>query len=69
MPIRKDNREDEPGVLLLLEMQFINVANCQPVTNAYVDIWHANSTGKYSGFQVEGTLVRPLYRRLRSITR
>ncbi|KAI5799077.1 Intradiol ring-cleavage dioxygenase [Geopyxis carbonaria] len=56
MPIRKDNREDEPGVELLLELAFVNVNNCEPLTNAYVDMWHANSTGKYSGFSVEGTL-------------
>lgn len=56
MPIRKDNTEDEPGVDLLLELQFVNVNNCQPLTNAYVDMWHANSTGKYSGFAQEGTL-------------
>jgi len=55
MPLRKDVREDEAGVELLLELQFINVANCQPVPNAYVDIWHANSTGKYAGFRSEGT--------------
>lgn len=42
MPIRKDNREGQRGVELLLEVQFINVANCKPVIGAYVDAWHAN---------------------------
>lgn len=46
MPIRKDNREGQPGVELLLEIQFINVANCKPVAGAYVDAWHAN--GEYN---------------------
>lgn len=56
MPIRKDNRESQPGVLLMLEMQFVNTRNCQVLPNAYIDMWHANSTGKYSGFAQEGTV-------------
>ena len=78
--IRKDNRESQPGVELLLELQFINVNTCKPVVGAYVDMWHAvrtlspprprpatstdrptiqNATGVYSGFEYEGTEVRP----------
>lgn len=45
MPIRKDNREGEPGIAMLLEIQFVNVANCKPVVGAYIDAWHANATG------------------------
>ena len=45
MPIRKDNRENEPGIEMLLEIQFVNVANCKPVVGAYIDAWHANATG------------------------
>lgn len=69
MPIRKDNRETQPGVPLFLELQFINVADCQPLTGAYIDIWHANSTGVYSGFKIENTAVSSRTHFLFMITR
>ncbi|RPA94799.1 aromatic compound dioxygenase [Choiromyces venosus 120613-1] len=45
--IHQDNREGERGVELLLDLQFVNVNTCEVVPNAYIDAWHANSTGKY----------------------
>lgn len=32
---------------------------CTVIPNLYIDAWHANATGVYSGFQAEGTLVSP----------
>lgn len=41
--------EDQEGVDLILDTQVIDMATCDPVTNAFVEIWHCNSTGVYSG--------------------
>ncbi|OHW97191.1 extracellular dioxygenase [Colletotrichum incanum] len=30
-------------------MQFIDTRTCRPIENLYVEIWHANATGVYSG--------------------
>jgi protocatechuate 3,4-dioxygenase beta subunit len=47
--IRDDLTEDEPGVDLYLDAQFIDVSTCEPITDLYWDVWSANSTGVYSG--------------------
>ncbi|KAI5790276.1 Intradiol ring-cleavage dioxygenase [Geopyxis carbonaria] len=53
--VRPDIREGQPGVELLLDFKIVDVNTCQPLKDVMVDFWHANSTGVYSGFQVEGT--------------
>lgn len=40
---------------MVIEMKFIDVDDCRPVRNAYIDIWQANATGAYSGFEAQGT--------------
>lgn len=55
MLIRKDIRESQPGIDLLLDIQITNVNTCKPMPGVYVDFWNANSTGVYSGKEVEGT--------------
>lgn len=54
--IRSDVREasHQQGIDLLLDIQVIDVATCQPVPNLMIDLWHANSTGVYSGVVVSG---------------
>ncbi|RSL46804.1 hypothetical protein CEP53_010197 [Fusarium sp. AF-6] len=42
------------GVPLFLEVQYVDVASCQPVPVAAIDIWNANATGVYSGISVSG---------------
>lgn len=56
MLIRKDIRENEPGIDLLLDVQITNVNTCKPMSEVYVDFWNANSTGVYSGKEDEDTL-------------
>ncbi|RPA79064.1 aromatic compound dioxygenase [Ascobolus immersus RN42] len=53
---RADVRENQPGIPLLLDIQFVDVNNCQPVPGLYVDIWQANATGIYGGVQAEKTV-------------
>ena len=54
--IRSDVREvyHQQGVDLLLDVQAIDVATCEPVPNLMIDLWYANSTGVYSGVVVAG---------------
>ncbi|KAL7275759.1 hypothetical protein RUND412_001286 [Rhizina undulata] len=54
--IRDDLREDQYGIELLLDVQLIDVNTCEPVVAQYVDLWHCNSTGVYSGVSAEDTL-------------
>ncbi|ETO61987.1 hypothetical protein F444_20066 [Phytophthora nicotianae P1976] len=47
--IRSDIRENQPGIDLYMDLQFIDVNTCSPVNDLYVDFWHANASGVYSG--------------------
>ncbi|RLN27450.1 hypothetical protein BBJ28_00020753 [Nothophytophthora sp. Chile5] len=52
--IRDDMREDQPGIDMYIDVQVIDVSTCEPVTDMYVDFWHANATGVYSGVVADG---------------
>lgn len=45
---------DQEGVPLHLDMQVIDVNTCEPVPSVYIEIWHCNSTGVYSGVVANG---------------
>ncbi len=47
--VRSDIREDREGTRLLLALR-VHDADCKPISNAVVDIWHADAGGSYSGF-------------------
>ncbi|PGH16268.1 hypothetical protein AJ79_01807 [Helicocarpus griseus UAMH5409] len=44
----------EGGVVLHLDVNVIDVSNCQPVSDAFVELWGCNSTGVYTGVVAEG---------------
>ncbi|PWN42920.1 aromatic compound dioxygenase [Ceraceosorus guamensis] len=48
--IRQNITEGQAGAALHLNMGFLDIETCQPVPNVYVEFWHANSTGYYSGY-------------------
>ncbi|KAF2834005.1 aromatic compound dioxygenase [Ophiobolus disseminans] len=52
--LRKDITEDQEGVPLTLDIQIIDVNTCEPVPKAFLEIWHCNSTGVYSGVIANG---------------
>lgn len=52
--IRNDLREDQAGVDLYADVQLIDINTCEPVPDVYMDWWHANSTGVYSGVVASG---------------
>src|SRR5688572_12353306 len=51
LPVRSDVREDRTGLLLNLAITVVNAgANCAPVPNASVEIWHCDAAGNYSEY-------------------
>ena len=48
--VRRDIRDDQPGQDLLLRLQIVDVTRCIPLPDAFVQIWHCNATGWYSGY-------------------
>lgn len=39
---------------MYLDIQIIDTSNCHPVIAVYLDIWHCNATGVYSGIVASG---------------
>lgn len=54
--LRSDVLEGQTGIPLLLSIKVLRAAKCEPVANAAVEIWSANSLGKYSDKAQEGTV-------------
>ena len=52
--IRSNLVEGQEGVPTVLDYQVIDVDTCEPVTNVYLEMWHCNSTGVYSGIVAQG---------------
>lgn len=52
--IRSDVTETQAGVETVVDYQVIDVDTCEPVPNVYVEMWHANATGVYSGIVSSG---------------
>lgn len=52
--IRKNITENEEGVPLTIDIQVIDVNTCEPVPDVYIDYWHCNATGVYSGIVASG---------------
>lgn len=47
---RADVRESKPGTQLNLKIRVLGAANCLPMANARVNIWHCDAAGAYSGY-------------------
>ena len=54
--LRSDVLAGQTGVPLLLSIKVMRAATCEPVAKAAVEIWSANSLGKYSDKSQEGTV-------------
>lgn len=57
--VRSDIAEDRVGESLALDIQVVDVASCEPVPLVWVDIWHADAEGEYSGWST-GASIDPL---------
>lgn len=47
--------DQEGGIPLTLQLSFTDIETCEPLTNWWIDVWHANATGFYSGYTTEMT--------------
>lgn len=54
--VRSDITDGQVGVPMHMDLQFVDVTTCLPVPQMAADVWHANSTGFYSGVSAENTL-------------
>lgn len=52
--IRADITEGRPGTPLQLTLTVVDGADCRPIRDAVVDIWHADHRGVYSGYTNQG---------------
>ncbi|KAK9774850.1 putative Intradiol ring-cleavage dioxygenases domain-containing protein [Seiridium cardinale] len=52
--VRENVIEDQEGVDMILDYQVIDVDTCEPVPEVYLEMWHCNSTGVYSGIVAGG---------------
>ena len=51
---RNNITENEVGIPVTFIVSVVDTS-CSPVADAYVDIWHCNSTGYYSGYLGKAT--------------
>ncbi|ARO30678.1 intradiol ring-cleavage dioxygenase protein [Rhizobium sp. NXC14] len=49
VPARQDISEGEAGLPLRLALRIVHAADCRPVENADIEIWHTDHRGIYSG--------------------
>jgi hypothetical protein len=47
--IRSDITDGQEGIPLYLDIQLVDTSTCEPLPAVYMDIWHCNATGVYSG--------------------
>ncbi|KAH7246906.1 Intradiol ring-cleavage dioxygenase [Fusarium solani] len=52
--VRENIVEEQEGLGIVLDYQVIDVETCDPVPNVYLEMWHCNSTGVYSGIVASG---------------
>ncbi|KAK1985974.1 Intradiol ring-cleavage dioxygenase [Colletotrichum cereale] len=52
--VRRNLIDDQEGVDIVLDYQVINVETCEPVPKVYLEMWHCNATGVYSGIVASG---------------
>lgn len=54
--VRSSIVEDREGAPLSLEIEVLDVRTCEPADGVYVDIWHADAGGVYSGWATGDSL-------------
>lgn len=53
--VRRDITEGRPGVPLTMRFKLVDInANCAPIADAGVYLWHCDKDGVYSGYQQPG---------------
>ena len=54
--LRRNITEGKPGTPLTLRLGVVDASSCKAIKGAFVDIWHADASGVYSGEQMENTV-------------
>ncbi|KAH7389495.1 Intradiol ring-cleavage dioxygenase [Phaeosphaeria sp. MPI-PUGE-AT-0046c] len=52
--VRENITDGQKGVPLTLHVQLVDIKTCKPIPEVYLEIWHCNSTGVYSGVVASG---------------
>ncbi|KAK0441654.1 aromatic compound dioxygenase [Armillaria borealis] len=52
--VRSDVTEDQDGIYSYVDVELIDYSTCEPVADVYIDFWHCNATGVYSGVVARG---------------
>lgn len=52
--VTSDLQTGQPGAPMTLDLRVIESGVCTPITNARVDVWHADARGVYSGYDGQG---------------
>ena len=52
--VRRDITEGKPGTPLVVALRLVEAGSCEPIRGAFVDIWHTDAAGQYSGFRGQG---------------
>ncbi|PBK75152.1 aromatic compound dioxygenase [Armillaria solidipes] len=52
--VRSDITEDQDGIYSYVDVELIDYSTCEPVADVYIDFWHCNATGVYSGVVAGG---------------
>ncbi|MCA8965141.1 MAG: twin-arginine translocation signal domain-containing protein [Planctomycetes bacterium] len=60
--VRQNIVEDRVGLPTTIFFQVVREADCSPIVNAAVDLWHADQAGVYSGYANQGTQGRVFLR-------
>ena len=53
--VRSDITEGKQGAPLVLTLQIVQAKDCTPLSDARVDVWHADELGLYSGYARQET--------------
>ncbi|KAL1740031.1 Intradiol ring-cleavage dioxygenase [Schizophyllum fasciatum] len=48
--VRQNMTEDQAGVPLEINVDFIDINTCEPLANYWIDMWQCNSTGQYAHY-------------------
>ena len=52
--MRREITEGKPGTSLLVALRFVAAGSCEPIRDVFVDIWHTDAAGQYSGYPGQG---------------
>ena len=52
--LRREITEGKAGTPLLVALRFVEAGSCEPIRDVFVDIWHTDAAGQYSGYPGQG---------------